>query len=85
MVVDSGPFISGMPPAYFPEYPIDQVGRGQAEGGTSASGETLQIQGVRRLRVSLTGAIKDLMMNVKVIKGLSKPLCSVSEMVANGC
>ena len=43
MVVDSGAFVSGMPPAYYLEYPIDQVDRGQIEGGTSASGETLPI------------------------------------------
>ena len=85
MVVDSGAFVSGMPPEYFHEYPVDEVDEGQAEGGRSASGETLPIQDIRRLRVSLTETVKDLTMNVKVIKGLSKALGAVSEMVANNC
>ena len=58
---------------------------GQAEGGQSASGETLPILGVRHLQVSLTETVKDLIRNVKVIKGLSKALGAVSEMVANNC
>ena len=32
MVVDSGAFVSGMPPECFPEYPVDEVDEGQAEG-----------------------------------------------------
>ena len=85
MVVDSGAFVLCMPPEYYPEYPTDEVDEGQAEGGKSASDETLQIQGVKHLRVSLIETVKDLTMNVKVIKGLSKALGAVSEMVANNC
>ena len=85
MVVDSGAFVSGVPPEYYPEYKIDEMYEGQAEGGKSASGETLPILGVRHLQVSLTETVKDLTMNVKVIKGLSKALGAVSEMVANNC
>ena len=85
MVVDSGAFVSGVPPEYYPEYKIDEMYEGQAEGGKSASGETLPILGVRRLQVSLIETVKDLTVNVKVIKGLSKALGAVSEMVANNC
>ena len=85
MVVDSGAFVSGVPPEYYPEYKIDEMYEGQAEGGKSASGETLPILGIRLLQVSLTETVKDLTMNVKVIKGLSKALGAVSEMVANNC
>ena len=85
MVVDSGAFVSGVPLEYYYEYKIDEMYEGQAEGGKSASGETLPILGVRHVRVSLIETVKDLTMNVKVIKGLSKALGAVSEMVANNC
>ena len=51
---------------------MDEVDKGQAEGGKSASGETIPIQGVKHVRVSFNETTKDLIMNVKVIKGLSK-------------
>ena len=58
---------------------------GQAEGGRSASGETLPILGQRRLRASLIEITQDFNMNVNVIQGLSKALGAVSEMVASDC
>ena len=85
LVIDSGAFVSGVPPEFHLEYEIEEMYPGQAEGGRSASGETLPILGQRRLRVSLTETTKDLNMNVKVIQGLSKALGAVSDMVANDC
>ena len=85
MVVDSGAFVSGVPPDYHPECKLESVSEGQADGGRTASGETIPILGVRRLRISLVETVRDLTMNVKVIKGLSKALGAVSEMVGNGC
>ena len=70
MVVDSRVFVSGVPPEYHPDYKLQQVSEGQADGGRTASGETIPILGVRRLRVSLVETIRDLTMNVKVIQGL---------------
>ena len=81
MVVDSGAFVSGVPPECYPEYKIDEM----YEGGKSVSGEALPILGIRHFQVSLIENVQDLTMNVKVIKGLSKALGAVSEMVANNC
>ena len=51
-----------------------------ADGGRTATGQTIPILGERRLQMSLVETLDDLMMKFKGIDGLTKPLGSVAKL-----